>query len=55
MLYDLASQDVSLMQNPGEHTTSVSIDNLVQKSGGTYNLYEHRNNGAKIKGNIQPM
>jgi hypothetical protein len=38
MLYDLVSQDVSLMQKSGERTTSVSIDSLVQKSGGTYNL-----------------
>jgi hypothetical protein len=39
MLYDLASQDVSLMQNPG----------------GTYNLCEHRQSSEKVRGNVQPL
>jgi hypothetical protein len=34
MLYDLVSQDVTLMQKPG----------------GTYNLYEHRESSAKVRG-----
>jgi hypothetical protein len=68
MLYDLVSQDVSLMQkvrgtyNLCEHRQSrkfrgnvVSIDSLVQKSGGMYNLCEHRQTSAKVRGNVQPL
>jgi hypothetical protein len=46
---------VSLMQKSGERKTSLSIDSLVKKSGGTYNLCEHRQTSAKVGGEIQPM
>jgi hypothetical protein len=36
----------------GKLTTSVSIDSLVQMSGGTYNLCEHRKTSEKVRGNI---
>jgi hypothetical protein len=39
----------------GERTTSVSIDSLVKKSGGTYNLFEHRQTSAKVRGNVQAL
>jgi hypothetical protein len=39
----------------GGRTTSVSIDSLVQKSRGTYNLCEHRQTSAKVTGNVQPL
>jgi hypothetical protein len=34
----------------GERTTSVSIDSLVKKSGGTYNLCEHRQTSENFRG-----
>jgi hypothetical protein len=39
----------------GERTTSMSINSLVRKSGGTYNLCEHRQTSEKFSGNIQPL
>ena len=54
---DLENQQVlrGIDKIQGEHTNSLSIDSLVQKLGGMYNLYEHRQNSAKVKGNIQPL
>jgi hypothetical protein len=54
---DLENQPVlcGIDKSQGERTTSVSIDSLVQKSRGTYNLCEHRQTSAKVKGNVQPL